>query len=169
MMVSAKWPNGDLNFDTWFSPVGKLSWATGDGMLEALWFAERSTRYSNHEASSTCLCELSEEIRAQLIAYFAGERKSFDLPLNPRGTEFQRTTWHTLRTIPYGQTMSYTEQATLMGRSKAVRAVANANGANPIPIIIPCHRVIASDGSLGGYGPGIPLKQWLLQHEQKHR
>lgn len=168
-MTNAERPNGSLHFDAWVSPVGKLCWAVRDGMLEALWFHERITRYSTTDAPKARRCEVSEEIRAQLIAYFEGDRKSFDLPLNLHGTEFQRATWHVLQAIPYGQTVSYAKQAILMGQPKATRAVANANGANPIPIIIPCHRVIASNGSLGGYSPGTKIKQWLLQHEQKHR
>ena len=108
---------------------------------------------------------LVEEVGEQLRAYFAGELKAFNLPLAPQGTAFQRGCWGVLQTIEFAQVISYAEQAHLLGNPLAVRAVGNANGANPIPIIIPCHRVIASDGGLGGYGPGLDIKQWLLTHE----
>ena len=101
----------------------------------------------------------------QLREYFAGERKTFSLTLSPAGTEFQRAVWSELRNIPYGETISYKELAERIGKPKAVRAVGAANGANPIPIIIPCHRVIGNDGSLTGFGGGLPLKKRLLELE----
>lgn len=103
----------------------------------------------------------------QLCEYFAGERKTFSLTLIPEGTEFQRAVWSELRNIPYGETISYKELADRIGKPKAVRAVGAANGANPIPIIIPCHRVIGNDGSLTGFGGGLPLKKRLLQLESR--
>jgi methylated-DNA-[protein]-cysteine S-methyltransferase len=106
------------------------------------------------------------DARAQLGEYFAGERAEFDLPLAPDGTEFQRRVWDELRAIPYGETRSYAEIAREVGRPQAVRAVGTANGSNPLAIVIPCHRVIASDGSLGGYGGGLALKAKLLAMEQ---
>ena len=101
----------------------------------------------------------------QLQAYFAGDMQDFDLKLNPQGTDFQQRAWQALQQIPYGQTITYGEQAKRMGDVNASRAVGGANGANPIPIIIPCHRVVGSDGSLTGFGAGLPVKEWLLQHE----
>lgn len=101
----------------------------------------------------------------QLDAYFAGELRTFELPLRMAGTSFQRQAWDALLTIPYGETISYAEQARRIGRAGASRAVGAANGRNPIAIIVPCHRVIGSSGSLTGYGGGLPLKQWLLEHE----
>ena len=101
----------------------------------------------------------------QLDAYFSGERKIFDLKLNPKGTPFQQKVWHELLTIPYAQTRTYLEQTKALGDVKAIRAVASANGKNPISIIIPCHRVIGSNGSLTGYAGGIMKKKWLLEHE----
>ena len=106
---------------------------------------------------------------SQLAAYFAGTRVAFDLPLLPAGTEFQRLVWRALLEIPFGATRSYGELAGAIGRPRASRAVGAANGRNPIAIIIPCHRVIGSDGSLTGYGGGEPAKRWLLEHEARAR
>lgn len=99
---------------------------------------------------------------AQLAAYFAGERTAFDLPLAPQGTPFQRRVWQALREVPYGTTTSYGELARRIGRPGAVRAVGLANGRNPLPIVVPCHRVIGADGSLTGYGGGLDRKRYLL-------
>jgi methylated-DNA-[protein]-cysteine S-methyltransferase len=101
----------------------------------------------------------------QLREYFAGKRRRFDVPLHMEGTEFQRHAWAAMRGIPYGATISYADQAARIGRPRATRAVGAANGANPIPIIVPCHRVIASDGSLGGYALGLAMKRRLLALE----
>lgn len=101
----------------------------------------------------------------QLEEYFAGKRQTFDLPLRPEGTAFQRSVWDALRNIPFGTTISYKQLAERIGNPAAVRAVGRANGSNPIPIIIPCHRVIGADGSLTGFGGGLPLKQYLLHLE----
>jgi len=107
---------------------------------------------------------VGEAVR-QLREYFAGERTGFELPLAPRGTEFQRSVWRQLQKIPYGETISYGELARRVGNPKASRAVGSANGANPLPIVIPCHRVIAGNGTLGGFGGGLPTKQTLLALE----
>lgn len=103
----------------------------------------------------------------QLKSYFAGELRNFELPLLPEGTYFQKSVWTELRNIPYGETVSYQELAKRVGKPKAARAVGAANGANPIPIIIPCHRVIGGDGSLTGFGGGLPLKRKLLELESR--
>ena len=102
---------------------------------------------------------------AQLEEYFAGKRRQFDLPLAPRGTEFQRRVWRALTEIPYGNTISYGELARRISKPSASRAVGLANGANPLPIIVPCHRVIGADGSLTGFGGGLPIKRQLLALE----
>ncbi len=102
----------------------------------------------------------------QLHGYLTGERKAFDLPLDLRGTQFQRDVWTALSTIPYGMTRTYGEMAEQIGRPKAVRAVGQAVGANPVPIVIPCHRVIGHDGHLVGFGGGLPLKERLLSLER---
>lgn len=106
-----------------------------------------------------------QECLVQLEDYFSGTRKEFDLQLNPQGTTFQRSVWKELSTIPFGKTSSYLEQSNRLGNPKAIRAVASANGKNPIWIVIPCHRVIGSDGSLTGYAGGVWRKKWLLDHE----
>ncbi len=108
-------------------------------------------------------------LQTQMAEYFAGTRKSFELPLAPQGTPFQQAAWHALRKIPYGRTRSYKEQASIVGRPSAVRAVARANGDNRIAVVIPCHRVIGADGRLTGYGGGLWRKEWLLQHERNVR
>jgi len=120
--------------------------------------------------------ELSEVIpeslldcATQLKAYFNNQLKTFDLKLNPEGTSFQKKVWHQLQTIPYGKTMSYLELSKQLGDVKAIRAVANANGKNPLWIIVPCHRIIGSDGSLTGYAGGLHRKQWLLNHESDYK
>ncbi|MBE5797803.1 MAG: methylated-DNA--[protein]-cysteine S-methyltransferase [Clostridiales bacterium] len=104
----------------------------------------------------------------QLSAYFNGTLTDFDLPLHMTGTPFQLRCWQALRTIPYGETISYGEQARRIGSPRATRAVGGANHRNPISIVVPCHRVIGADGSLTGYGGGLGMKRWLLEHEQKH-
>ena len=101
-------------------------------------------------------------IYPQLKEYFSGERKQFDLPLEIEGTEFQKRVWNELLKIPYGRTISYKELAVRLGDEKVIRAAASANGANPLPVVIPCHRVIGSDGSLIGYGGGLEIKEKLL-------
>jgi methylated-DNA-[protein]-cysteine S-methyltransferase len=109
---------------------------------------------------------LIKKAAAQIEEYLAGKRKQFTLPLVMHGTEFQTAVWRALQKIPYGETRSYKEIAAAIGRPKAVRAVGMANNRNPISIIVPCHRVIGHDGSLVGYGGGLPLKQYLLELEQ---
>lgn len=104
----------------------------------------------------------------ELLEYFRGARRNFTFPLKPRGTPFQHRVWAALRAIPYGTRVSYRDIAERLGDVKGVRAIGGANGANPIAIVVPCHRVIASDGSLHGYGGGLERKQWLLDHESRH-
>ena len=112
---------------------------------------------------------LIKEAARQLRQYFAGERQSFDLPLQTEGTAFQEKVWQELRKIPYGETRSYQALAERIGHPKACRAVGGANHHNPIMIVIPCHRVIGKNGSLVGFGGGVDVKAWLLEHEKKHR
>lgn len=104
-------------------------------------------------------------VRDQMRAYFAGELREFDVPLALGGTPFQQKVWAMLRKIPYGATISYAELARRVGKPGAARAAGSANGSNPVGIIVPCHRVIAADGTLGGYGGGLDRKEWLLRHE----
>ncbi|RNC88241.1 MAG: methylated-DNA--[protein]-cysteine S-methyltransferase [Winogradskyella sp.] len=105
----------------------------------------------------------------QLKEYFSNNLKAFDLKLNPNGTDFQKKVWQQLQQIPYGKTYSYLELSKQLGDPKAIRAVANANGKNPLWIIVPCHRVIGTDGSLTGYAGGLYRKQWLLNHESEYK
>jgi len=116
------------------------------------------------EVSSSIPMVLQEAV-TQLNEYFEGKRNHFDLKLNPKGTEFQQKVWKGLLEIPYGKTRTYLEQSKILGDVKAIRAVASANGKNPLWIVVPCHRVIGSDGSLTGYAGGLWRKKWLLEHE----
>ncbi len=106
-----------------------------------------------------------QETVAQLNEYFEGKRTSFDFKLNPKGTDFQQKVWKSLLEIPFGKTRTYLEQSKILGDVKAIRAVASANGKNPLWIVVPCHRVIGTDGSLTGYAGGLWRKKWLLEHE----
>ncbi len=123
------------------------------------------TILNNHESLSDIIPEVLEDAVYQLKEYFAEERKSFSLTLNPQGTEFQKKVWDELLNIPFGKTISYLELSKKLGDPKAIRAVAAANGKNPLWIVVPCHRVIGSDGSLTGYAGGLHRKKWLLEHE----
>lgn len=140
------------------SPLGWLRIDTTDTDLLSVWFCE-----SREQADRPG--PLARKTWEQLQEYFEGRRRSFDLPVAPQGSAFQQKVWAALLGIPWGKTISYGELSRWIGDKKAVRAVGHANGQNPIPLIIPCHRVIGSDGSLTGYGGGIWRKKWLLQHE----
>lgn len=124
---------------------------------------------NNNEKVSDIIPEVLEDCVLQLKEYFQGEREIFSLKLNPKGTIFQEHVWAALQTIPYGKTTSYLQLSRQLGDEKAIRAVANANGKNPLWIIVPCHRVIGSDGSLTGYAGGLHRKQWLLEHESPYK
>ncbi|WP_299121069.1 methylated-DNA--[protein]-cysteine S-methyltransferase [uncultured Winogradskyella sp.] len=123
---------------------------------------------TQHELSSV-IPETLLECVTQLKAYFKNERKTFNLKLNPEGTVFQKKVWNQLIMIPFGKTISYLELSKQIGDVKAIRAAASANGKNPLWIIVPCHRVIGSDGSLTGYAGGLHRKQWLLNHESEYK
>lgn len=141
------------------TPLGKTK-ITGDenGILSVVVSNEDMT------VSKSIPKELKECI-TQLEEYFKGSRQQFQIKLNPEGTKFQKRVWNELLKIPYGKTISYLELTKKLGDAKAIRAVANANGKNPVWIIIPCHRVIGSNGSLTGYAGGLHRKKWLLDHE----
>jgi len=141
------------------SPIGPLGLVASDRALRAVRFDGSRIR---PEGGSHVL----DETARQLDAYFAGDLVTFDLPLELHGTDFQRRCWLALETIPYGQTVSYGEQATRLGLgSDAARAVGAANGQNPLPLVLPCHRVIGANGSLTGFGGGLGVKRFLLEHE----
>ena len=148
------------------SPVGRLLLAADAKGLRRVSF-ENSKRSAPPESNWKQNRAAFAEVIRQLQAYFRGELKEFDLPLAMEGTEFQLRVWNKLREIPYGETISYAQLAGRIGNPKAVRAVGLANGSNPIPIIVPCHRVIGSDGSLTGFGGGLPTKKRLLELESK--
>lgn len=118
----------------------------------------------SNEISKT-IPDVLQEAVLQLQEYFEGKRTDFDLKLNPKGTEFQQKVWKSLLEIPYGKTVSYMDQTKKLGDVKAIRAVASANGKNPLWIVVPCHRVIGTNGSLTGYAGGLSRKKWLLEHE----
>jgi methylated-DNA-[protein]-cysteine S-methyltransferase len=146
------------------SPVGPLLLAGSKAGLQLVSF-RAGNRARNIDPEWRLDNSAFVEVIHQLQSYFAGERKHFDLSLLLAGTNFQKTVWTALRKIPYGETISYKELAEMIGKPRAVRAVGAANGANPIPIIIPCHRVIGNDGSLTGFGGGLSLKKRLLELE----
>lgn len=142
------------------TPAGRLGIVAENGAITQLFFAkDPGTDQLGPDTS------LLKRAAAQLDEYFAGQRRAFELPLAPKGTEFQQQVWQALLTIPYGQTRSYKQIAEQTGRAKACRAVGLANNRNPISIVIPCHRVVGSNGSLVGYGGGLPVKQRLLDLE----
>ncbi|XCF06578.1 methylated-DNA--[protein]-cysteine S-methyltransferase [Tamlana crocina] len=124
---------------------------------------------NSEEKTSNIIPVELEDCVLQLNEYFEGTRKQFSLKLNPQGTDFQKKVWKQLELIPYGKTISYLELSKQLGDIKAIRAVANANGKNPLWIIVPCHRVIGSNGSLTGYAGGLKRKKWLLEHESPFR
>jgi methylated-DNA-[protein]-cysteine S-methyltransferase len=141
------------------SPIGPLGLIASDVALQGVVFDGRGIR---PEGSAPVL----DEAARQLTAYFEGDLVTFDLPLELHGTDFQRQCWLALATIPYGQTVSYGEQARRLGlASDKARAVGAASGSNPLPIVLPCHRVIGADGSLTGFGGGLHVKRFLLEHE----
>jgi len=148
------------------SPVGPLLLAADDAGLREILFVNGRTPGHPRSTWREDAAPLKETMR-QLRAYFAGKLENFDLPLAPQGTRFQLDVWKRLCEIPYGDTISYGELAKRIGNPKASRAVGLANGQNPIPIIIPCHRVIGSDGKLTGYGGGLPIKEKLLALERR--
>ena len=154
------------------TPIGKVGVAEDGTGICALFFADADPAPPAALAGATDKTgqetPLLREAAAQLGAYFAGQRKAFDLPLSYHGTPFQMDDWQALLSIPYGETRSYGQIAAQIGRPKAYRAVGMANHNNPIGIIIPCHRVIGSDGSPVGYGGGLERKIFLLQWEQAH-
>ena len=147
------------------SPIGDLLLVGDEDALHRIYFQEGKRGSTKPDRTWEPSEKPFREVKRQLRAYFDGKLKDFDLPLAPQGTEFQLKVWKTLRTIPYGKTWSYGELARRIRRPDAQRAVGAANGRNPIPVIVPCHRVIGADGSLTGFGGGLPIKQKLLALE----
>jgi O-6-methylguanine DNA methyltransferase len=149
-----------LYYSTWHSPIGALTHVASDCGLVKLEFGRNT--HPNWIHSDDRLAPY----RLELEKYFAGKLRVFTVPLDLRGTGFQMSCWRALLQIPYGETRTYAEQARAIGRPQAFRAVGMANHDNPVAIIVPCHRVIASSGKLAGYGGGLPLKQKLLDLER---
>jgi methylated-DNA-[protein]-cysteine S-methyltransferase len=158
-----------VNYAYLETPIGTLLITGDENTVRRIYFPKRGKavkpepgwRASGRGAVGKALRQLRE--------YFAGKRAAFDLPLTPEGTLFQQAVWRQLCEIPYAGTISYGELARRIGNPKAARAVGSANGANPLPIVIPCHRVIAGDGTIGGFGGGLPTKRMLLDLEQRAR
>ena len=141
------------------SPIGWLRLTANEHALERIDFSEEP-------GTTATRSEILQEAVRQLNEYFSGSRLTFDLPLHLQGTPFQQQVWSALLQVPYGQTASYKDIAQAIGKPRAVRAVGMANGRNPIPIIVPCHRIIGADGQLVGYSSGLWRKEWLLKHEK---
>jgi methylated-DNA-[protein]-cysteine S-methyltransferase len=148
------------------SPVGRLTLVSDGAALTALHLPAATLPATGPRWPDPSADAVLDAALAQLGEYFGGGRRDFALPLDARGTAFQRAVWSALREIPYGTTASYGAIAARVGRPRAVRAVGAANGRNPLAIVIPCHRIIGSDGGLTGYGGGLPTKRWLLAHER---
>ncbi|HYG70525.1 MAG TPA: methylated-DNA--[protein]-cysteine S-methyltransferase [Anaeromyxobacteraceae bacterium] len=152
---------------TMATPIGRVRIDVEDGAVIAIHLLGNGRRSRNAVAPEAPPDPVLAEACRQLAEYFAGARATFDLPLRPRGTAFQQEVWRALCAIPPGETRSYAEIARAIGRPGAVRAVGAANGQNPIAIVVPCHRVIGSDGTLVGYAGGLDTKRWLLRHERE--
>ncbi len=157
---------GTTTWTTIESPIGPLLITALDGAVTRLWMSQQRHQASVADPAWVPDPAGFDDAAAQLGEYFAGERTTFDLPLAPVGTPFQLAVWSVLLTIPYGTTCSYGEIAAELGQPGASRAVGLANGRNPISIVVPCHRVIGSTGTLTGYGGGLARKQWLLDLER---
>ena len=145
------------------TPVGKLCIGEEDDSITRVTWSKVPQEYIQEETELILNCKI------QLEEYFAGNRKQFDLPLAPKGTDFQKRVWKALTDIPYGETRTYGEIAAAVGSPKAARAVGMANNKNPIGIIVPCHRVVGADGKLVGYAGGMEKKEWLKNLEQEKR
>lgn len=146
------------------APFGNLYLYADDNYLSGINFREVDSLETKTDENHPILQQAAQ----QLKEYFSGQRHTFDLPLRFSGTDFQQQVWQHLQTIPYGDTQSYQQVAGAIDNPKAVRAVGNANNKNPIVIVVPCHRVIGANGNMVGYGGGLPVKEWLLKHEQRH-
>jgi methylated-DNA-[protein]-cysteine S-methyltransferase len=151
-----------MNYQLLDTPIGALRLASDGSHITAIEFVPGARKSeATEQPTDPALAACADQLRE----YFAGERREFTLPLAPHGTDFQREVWRALAAIPYGELRSYRDIAQAIGRPKAVRAVGAANGRNPLPIVVPCHRVIGSDGSLTGFAGGLAMKKQLLNLE----
>ena len=150
------------------SPVGQLGLvATETSLVAVLWPDEQDGRVVFSDPPVSGSNQVIRAAATQLNEYFDGDRRSFDLPLELRGTEFQQSVWNALVDIPFGETSTYGKQAVAIGRPRAIRAVGSANGRNPLSIVLPCHRIVGADGKLTGFAGGLDTKRWLLDHETR--
>lgn len=149
------------------SPIGHLYLVASEKGLRGIFWNKQNIRILKTLDQKQPVQKILHTAAVQLASYFSGQRKDFDIPLDLEGTTFQRKVWGQLSKIPYGKTVSYSDVARKIKNPKAVRAVGSANGKNPVCIVVPCHRVIAADGSIGGYAGGIRVKEQLLALEQK--
>jgi methylated-DNA-[protein]-cysteine S-methyltransferase len=151
------------------SPVGRLKLVASDsGLVAILWPEDDPNRVRLGDMVECADDSVLAETQRQLVDYFAGRRQQFTVPLDLRGTDFQKQVWTALLPIPFGQTRSYGQIASGIGRPSAARAVGAANGRNPISIVAPCHRVLGADGALIGFAGGLAAKEYLLRHERRH-
>jgi len=152
------------------SPIGTITLVADDEALVELHLPdEKAASATSAEDTAPEQHAVLAQAAAELGEYFAGDRVEFEVPLAPQGTAFQLAAWQALRSIPYGETVSYGEQARRLGDRNLARAVGAANGRNPLPIVVPCHRVVGANGHLTGFGGGIECKAWLLDHERSVR
>ncbi len=149
------------------SPLGELEISANEDYLTSILFVEAQKKPSPRNAETDFVPEIINQFTQQISEYFAGTRQEFDLKILHVGTDFQKLVWEKLETIPFGKTISYVELSRRIGNEKAIRAVGTTNGNNKFNIIVPCHRVIGSNGSLVGYGGDLWRKKWLLAHEAK--
>lgn len=155
---------------TFESPIGPITLIQTEESITRLWIHQKNPDqdiFLSNE-SPVVITPLLFQTKTQILEYFEGKRREFTIPFSPKGTPFQERCWKALLEIPYAKTCSYKDLATTIGNPKACRAVGNANHNNPIPIIIPCHRVIGANGSLVGYGGGLPIKKYLLELEANY-
>lgn len=149
------------------TPVGRLYVTAGDDGVHEIHWPNAASPEAPDDGTTMGTNAVLVELARQLDEFFDGDRIEFDVPLAPHGTPFQLAAWQVLREIPFGATMTYGEQARRLGDPKKARAVGAANGKNPLSIVVPCHRVVGSNGKLTGFGGGLEAKAWLLDHEQR--
>ncbi len=157
-----------MRYSTYYlSPVGPLEIQADDAAVLGVFFSDTKKRAPTQPVSDT-IPPVLQQCLHELTEYFAGTRQTFSVPYRLEGSDFRLSVWQELARIPYGQTITYGEQARRLGNAKAIRAVGTTNGANPIGIIVPCHRVVESNGDLVGFGGGLSVKRWLLNHERQY-